>query len=155
MPLASGNPRSASRSSRNKHRSAAEAIQPTLEKSTDPLLRGKDQSLAKLNGKRRRRSIIAFEMLRLDRGAKEPLHQQLYRQIRDELVSGRFNHNSARLPSSRALAAELGIARLTVKLAFERLLAEGYLEAKTGSGTFVADKLPETMLISLARREAT
>src|ERR1051325_8790408 len=102
-----------------------------------------------LNGKRRRRrAIIAFEMLRLDRDAKEPLHQQLYRQVRDEIVSGSFNHNSSRLPSSRALAAELGIARFTVKLAFEKLLAEGYIEAKTGSGTFVAEKLPETFLSS-------
>lgn len=107
-----------------------------------------------LNGKQRRRySIIAFEMLRLDRAAKEPLHQQLYRQIRDELVAGNFNHNSARLPSSRALAAELGVARLTVKLAFETLLDEGYLEAKRGSGTFVADKLPESYL-SPAKRTA-
>ncbi|MFL6531213.1 MAG: PLP-dependent aminotransferase family protein, partial [Chthoniobacterales bacterium] len=85
-------------------------------------------------------------MLRLDRDAKEPLHQQLYRQIRDELVAGNFNHNFARLPSSRALAAELGVARLTVKLAFETLLVEGYLEAKRGSGTFVVAKLPETYL---------
>src|SRR5437764_9231838 len=101
----------------------------------------------RFNGKQRRRhSIIAFEMLRLDRDAKEPLHQQLYRQIRDELVAGNFNHNFARLPSSRALAAELGVARLTVKLAFETLLVEGYLEAKHGSGTFVAAKLPETYL---------
>ncbi len=38
---------------------------------------------------RRRRSIIAFEMIRLDRTAAEPLHEQLYRQIRDELKSGR------------------------------------------------------------------
>ena len=105
------------------------------------------RSPQQLNGnQRRRRSIIAFEMLRLNRDAKEPIHQQLYRQIRDELLSGSFNHNSARLPSSRALAAELGVARLTVKLAFEKLLAEGYIEAKTGSGTFVADKLPETYL---------
>ena len=105
------------------------------------------RSRQQLNGKQRRRhSIIAFEMLRLNRNAKEPLHQQLYRQIRDELVAGKFNHNSARLPSSRALAAELGVARLTVKLAFETLLAEGYLQAKRGSGTFVADKLPETFL---------
>src|SRR5215470_13687658 len=37
--------------------------------------------------KRRRGSIIAFEMIRLDRDADEPLHQQLYRQIRDELKS--------------------------------------------------------------------
>ena len=40
--------------------------------------------------KKRRRSIIAFEMIRLDRTAAEPLHEQLYRQIRDELSSGNF-----------------------------------------------------------------
>ena len=62
--------------------------------------------------KRRRRSIMAFEMIRLDRTAAEPLHQQLYRQIRDELVSGSFTDNSSRLPSTRALAADLGISWL-------------------------------------------
>src|SRR6184192_3851622 len=96
--------------------------------------------------KRRRCSIIAFEMIRLDRTAAEPLHQQLYRQIRDELRSGTFSDASARLPSSRALAADLGIARLTVNLAFSKLHAEGYLQSKAGSGTFVADSLPEFFL---------
>src|SRR6266550_3313648 len=95
---------------------------------------------------RRRRSIIAFEMIRLDRTSAEPLHQQLYRQIRDELRSGNFSDASARLPSSRALAADLGIARLTVNLAFSKLHAEGYLQSKAGSGTFVADSLPEFFL---------
>ena len=56
---------------------------------------------------RRRRSIIAFEMIRLDRAATEPLHQQLYRQIRDELKLARFSDGSSRLPSSRALAVDL------------------------------------------------
>src|SRR5216110_4042519 len=96
--------------------------------------------------KRRRRSIIAFEMIRLDRTSAEPLHQQLYRQIRDELRSGNFSDNSSRLPSSRALAADLGLARLTVNLAFSKLHAEGYLQSKAGSGTFVADLLPEAFL---------
>src|SRR5437588_5669136 len=95
---------------------------------------------------RRRRAIIAFEMIRLDRIAPEPLHQQLYRQIRDELISGSFTDNSSRLPSSRALAADLGISRLTVNLAFEKLHAEGYLRSRIGSGTFVADSLPEIFL---------
>src|SRR5437016_14567042 len=90
---------------------------------------------------RRRRSIIAFEMIRLDRTAAEPLHQQLYRQIRDELRSGSFSDTSSRLPSSRALAADLGIARLTVNLAFSKLHAEGYLRTRIGSGTFVANLL--------------
>src|SRR5216110_4014251 len=96
--------------------------------------------------KRRRRSIIAFDMIRLDRASTEPIHQQLYRQIRDELVSGSFSDGSSRLPSSRALAADLGISRLTVNLAFEKLHAEGYLRSRIGSGTFVADSLPETFL---------
>src|SRR5438045_5089588 len=96
--------------------------------------------------KRRRRSIIAFEMIRLIRNSAEPLHQQLYRQVRDELISGSFTNNSSRLPSSRALAADLGTSRLTVNLAFEKLHAEGYLRSRVGSGTIVADSLPETFL---------
>jgi GntR family transcriptional regulator/MocR family aminotransferase len=96
--------------------------------------------------KRRRRSIIAFEMIRLDRAATEPLHQQLYRQIRDELRSGSFSDGASRLPSSRALAVDLGISRLTVNLAFAKLHAEGYLRSKAKSGTFVADPLPDTFL---------
>ncbi len=96
--------------------------------------------------KRRRRSIIAFEMIRLDRTSREPLQQQLYRQIRDELKSGSFSDDASRLPSSRALAADLGISRLTVNLAFSKLHAEGYLRSKARSGTFVAYPLPETFL---------
>src|ERR1700720_4654292 len=100
----------------------------------------------KPNKKRRRRAIIAFEMIRIDRRAAEPLHQQLYRQIRDELVSGSFNDGSSRLPSSRALAADLGISRLTVNVAFSKLHSEGYLRSRIGSGTFVVDSLPESFL---------
>ena len=96
--------------------------------------------------KRRRRSIIAFEMIRLDRKATEPLHDQLYRQIRDELRSGRFGDGSSRLPSSRALAQDLGISRSTVTLAFSKLHSEGYLRSKPASGTFVSNVLPETFL---------
>src|SRR6266850_3430112 len=96
--------------------------------------------------KRRRRSIIAFEMIRLDRTSIEPLHQQLYRQICDELRSGSFSDGASRLPSSRALAADLGISRLTVNLAFSKLHAEGYLRSKAKSGTFAAYPLPETFL---------
>jgi GntR family transcriptional regulator/MocR family aminotransferase len=96
--------------------------------------------------KRRRHSIIAFEMIRLDRTAAERLHQQLYRQIRDQLRSGMFKDSSSRLPSSRALATDLGVSRNIVKLAFSKLHAEGYIRSKVGSGTFVADFLPETFL---------
>src|SRR5436190_23395632 len=104
---------------------------------------------------RRRHSIMAFEMIRLDRASHEPLHEQLYRQIRDELVAATFNNNSSRLPSSRELAIDLGVSRFTVNVAFSRLNSEGYLQSKIGSGTFVAEPLPETFLSAqTAKKEA-
>src|SRR5213595_883046 len=107
----------------------------------------KGVSAKKLNKKQRRRhSIMAFEMIRLDRSENEPLHEQLYRQIRDELVAATFNNNSSRLPSSRELAVDLGVSRFTVNVAFSRLHSEGYLQSRIGSGTFVAEPLPETFL---------
>src|SRR5215469_1187167 len=113
-------------------------------------------SARKLDKKpRRRHSIMAFEMIRLDRAADEPLHEQLYRQVRDELVSATFNNNSSRLPSSRELATDLGVSRFTVNVAFSRLHSEGYLESKVGSGTFVTEPLPETFLNAhTAKRES-
>src|SRR5215217_1148714 len=107
-----------------------------------------------LQGKRRRHSIVAFEMVRLDRAAVEPLHHQLYRQIRNELASGSFNNNSSRLPSSRALADDFGVSRFTVNLALSRLQAEGYLQSKIGSGTFISEALPETFLSARTTKTA-
>jgi GntR family transcriptional regulator/MocR family aminotransferase len=95
---------------------------------------------------------MAFEMIQLNRSGDEPLHEQLYRQIRDELISATFNNNSSRLPSSRDLAADLGVSRFTVNVAFSRLHAEGYLQSRIGSGTFVAEPLPETFLSAHAAK---
>jgi GntR family transcriptional regulator / MocR family aminotransferase len=112
-------------------------------------------SAKKLGKKQRRRhSIMAFEMIRLDRAADEPLHEQLYRQVRDELLSATVNNNSSRLPSSRELAADLGVSRFTVNVAFSRLHAEGYLQSKIGSGTFVVEPLPETFLSARTTKAA-
>src|SRR4029077_16933499 len=93
---------------------------------------------------RRRRLVMSFEMVRLDRASSEPLYQQVYRQIREELESGSFC--ASRVPSSRVLAAALGISRPTVNQAFSKLLEEGYLQARKRSGIFVADHLPATFL---------
>jgi GntR family transcriptional regulator/MocR family aminotransferase len=95
---------------------------------------------------RRRRLVMSFEMVHLDRTSSEPLYQQLVRQIREELESGSFDSSTSRVPSSRALAATLGISRPTVILAFSKLLAEGYLQVRKRSGIFVADHLPATFL---------
>src|ERR1044072_6144477 len=103
--------------------------------------------------RRRRRLVMSFEMVRRDRASSEQLYQQLYRQIREELESGSFDSSASRVPSSRGLAATLGISRPTVNLAFSKLLAEGDLQTRKRSGIFVADHLPATFL--KAARPAT
>ncbi|CAI9418517.1 MocR-like pyridoxine biosynthesis transcription factor PdxR [Nocardioides sp. T2.26MG-1] len=75
--------------------------------------------------------------LRLDRDAPGPLGAQLSSRIRDLVVAGTLARGD-RLPSSRALAAELGVSRTVTEQAYEQLLAEGWLAARRGSGTFVA-----------------
>src|SRR5438270_13947588 len=98
---------------------------------------------------------MAFEMIRLDRAADEPLHEQLYRQIRDELVAATFNNNSSRLPSSRELAVDLRVSRFTLNVAFSRLHSEGYIQSKIGSATSVAEPLPQTFVsASTAKADA-
>ena len=81
----------------------------------------------------------------LDPKSTTPLHRQLYEEIRAAVLGGRLSAG-ARLPSTRALAADLDISRNTVTGAFDQLLAEGYIEARPGAGTFVAKELPEDLL---------
>ena len=51
-----------------------------------------------------------------------------------------------RLPSSRALADDLGVSRTTTLLAVQQLQEEGYLTGRRGAGTFVAEELPDDLL---------
>jgi GntR family transcriptional regulator/MocR family aminotransferase len=74
-----------------------------------------------------------------------PFYRQIYEAIRRAILSGKLV-SGIRLPASRALAKQLSVSRITVVNAFEQLLAEGYLEGKTGVGTFVASKIPEELL---------
>lgn len=83
--------------------------------------------------------------LGIDRGDAEPIQQQIARQIRELVLGGRLKPK-AKLPSSRALAEQLGVARATVVEAFEQLAGEGYIETRMGSGTTVAVELPESLL---------
>jgi GntR family transcriptional regulator/MocR family aminotransferase len=71
-----------------------------------------------------------------------PLHRQLYDAIRQAIVAGRLRPG-VRLPSTRALAEQLNVSRNPAMNAFEQLLAEGYIVGRAGSGTYVADHLPE------------
>ncbi|SDE15009.1 MocR-like pyridoxine biosynthesis transcription factor PdxR [Paraburkholderia lycopersici] len=71
---------------------------------------------------------------------RRDLAGQIYRQLRDGIVDGRLA-GGTRLPSTRDLALQLGVSRKTTLDVFERLLAEGYLNSRRGSGTFVAEAL--------------
>lgn len=86
--------------------------------------------------------IIPFIMLE---DTSAPMYRQIYEAIRTAILSGEFAPKM-RLPSTRALAEQLSVSRITVFNAYEQLLAEGYTEGKTGAGTFVASVLPEDLL---------
>jgi GntR family transcriptional regulator/MocR family aminotransferase len=84
----------------------------------------------------------ASTLLVLDRGTGEALHRQLVAGLRDAIAAGRIRPG-ARVPSSRSLARELGVARITVATAYDQLVAEGYLDADPRRGTRVGTDLPE------------
>lgn len=79
-----------------------------------------------------------------DAGADTPYYRQIYDGYRGAILSGRLRPGE-RLPSTRAVAAELGISRLPVVNAFEQLLHEGYVEGRVGSGTYVKDSIPDEL----------
>lgn len=66
------------------------------------------------------------------------MHRELYEFIKCEILEGALSGGS-RLPPSRVLGQELGVSRNTVLYAYDQLLAEGYVTATVGRGTFVAD----------------
>jgi len=76
----------------------------------------------------------------LDERSAAPLYRRLYLALREAILSGRV---CQRLPSTRRLAADLGISRNSVAAAFDLLQAEGYLAGRVGSGSYVADHLPD------------
>lgn len=86
-----------------------------------------------------RETFVPFVAVAAD---ARPLYRQIYDGYRAAILEGRLRAGQ-RIPSTRALALELGISRLPVLTAFEQLLHEGYLEGRSGSGTFVASSIHE------------
>jgi GntR family transcriptional regulator / MocR family aminotransferase len=76
----------------------------------------------------------------LDRASHTPLSRQIYLQVRSAVLSGALRAGT-RVPSSRAMASELGVARASVVSAYEQLLVEGYVESRHGSGTFISGEM--------------
>jgi GntR family transcriptional regulator / MocR family aminotransferase len=89
-----------------------------------------------------------WNTLVLDRCNAVSLQEQIVAYFRDAVLSGRLISGS-RVPSSRALAIDQGIARITVVQAYDRLVAEGYLVARRGSGFLIADGIPVEFLAKL------
>tara|TARA_R100000005_G_C5003221_1_gene211308 strand:- start:3188 stop:4669 length:1482 start_codon:yes stop_codon:yes gene_type:complete len=83
--------------------------------------------------------------LTLDANSGMTLHQQLFLALRQAILEGRLKPG-VRLPSSRALAADLGISRNTVLGVYDQLTAEGYLASRIGAGSYVSDELPDDLL---------
>lgn len=77
-------------------------------------------------------------LVELERHVEQPLYQQLERTLRAAIRDGRLAAG-VRLPSSRALAAELGLSRGVVTAAYDQLVAEGYLETRQGAPVRVAE----------------
>lgn len=89
----------------------------------------------------------------LDNTSGVPLHRQLYNEVRLSILNGRLTAGS-RLPSSRTLAASLGVSRSTVTQSYDQLVSEGYLQTVVGSGTIVSEHLPDDLLSASATKSA-
>lgn len=87
------------------------------------------------------------------RSTEETPGRWLGRALREAIRSGRLGAG-ARLPSSRRLAAQHGMARGTVTEVFEQMVTEGYLIGTHGSGTYVSDSLPDDFFRPKATRRS-
>ncbi len=80
--------------------------------------------------------------------SRDCMHRELYEFIKCEILESSLSGGS-RLPPSRVLGQEIGVSRNTVLCAYDQLLAEGYVTAAVGRGTFVADVPPRPALLRL------
>src|SRR5882724_2350436 len=82
---------------------------------------------------------MASLSIAIDRSKKIPLADQIYRAIREAIETGRLA-SGARLPSWRDLAAQLGVSRGTVRVAYQRLIDEQFAIGVGAAGTRVAER---------------
>ena len=94
---------------------------------------------------------IALLSLGISPDEATPAYVQIYAQIRRLILERRLS-GGLRLPSSRALAEQLGVSRTTTSAAYDELAAEGYVHSRRGAGVFVAADLPEDYLANRQQR---
>jgi len=85
------------------------------------------------------------------RPPRVPIHRWLYAEMRAAILNGRLA-SGQRLPPTRDLAHQFGIARGTAVAVFEQLAAEGYVTAAVGRGTHVASSLPDNLFTAVTPR---
>lgn len=90
----------------------------------------------------KRKSGALLTRIVIDRDSRTPLFRQIEDQLRGAILAGSLS-GGTRLPASRALALDLGVSRMTVVQVLESLAAEGFLDLRRGSGTFVAPTIPQ------------
>lgn len=93
----------------------------------------------------RRSTAAHLAAISFDPESGMPLYRQLYFAIREAILANRLQPG-ARLPATRTLAQDMNLSRNTVVSAYEQLLAEGYLDGRTGAGSYVSTVLPEDLL---------
>ena len=95
-------------------------------------------------------------LIPLDSRSKKPLYEQIYSHIRAEIRTGSLKAGE-RLPSTRVLAEHLKVSRSTTQMAYDQLLAEGYMEARPCRGYFVShlEELVETGATGTGEMETT
>jgi GntR family transcriptional regulator / MocR family aminotransferase len=91
------------------------------------------------------REITSFPLSLPAPPARGNLYRWLYGELRGAILDGRLRPGS-RLPATRDLASAYGVSRSTIVTAFEQLKSEGYVEGRSGSGTYVSQVLPEHLL---------
>lgn len=75
--------------------------------------------------------------MKIEKNAETPLYLQIYKNIVNEIING-YLAPEEKLPPRRTLAAKLGVAQQTVENAYQKLVADGYVNAKVGSGYYVS-----------------
>ena len=85
-----------------------------------------------------------FELALPSRDPRISAYRWLYSALRSAILEGRL-HRGARLPATRDLAAQYRLSRGTIVSAVEQLKSEGYVQARTGSGTYVSNTLPDEL----------
>ena len=80
----------------------------------------------------------------IDNKSGAPIYEQLYTQIKNQILSGELQPEEA-MPSIRGLARDLRISVITTKRAYDELENEGFIYTLPGKGCFVAERSTELL----------